>query len=413
MRRAGTVLDQVTEVVGNQNCSGCGACVLIDPRLAMGTDTAGFARPVVAHPDASVEDESAASAEFRRVCPGVTVRRESARAARVDPLFGPWIGVWRAHATDPDIRHRGSSGGVITALAGYLLETGQVGRVLAAGQDARRPMGSTDVTATSADEVRPTAGSRYAPVSIAANTTALAPDSLVVAKPCEASALRELNAARDLDRPLTLSFFCAGVPSRHATERLVQALGVAAEDVAALRYRGHGWPGAFTVRDLEGNETSCSYQESWGDVLGKAVQWRCKICPDGVGEASDITAGDFWDTDERGYPTFADAPGQSVLISRTPRGHSVVLAALAAGAIAATPADIADLAAVQPLQTSRRRTLRGRLLGARIAGRSVPRYVGFPLTRLGLANSRASLRAGRGTYARVRCEARMASEEVT
>ena len=60
-------------------------------------------------------------------------------------------------------------------------------------------------------------------------------------------------------------------------------LGVAPEDLAAFRYRGDGWPGYATATRRDGSAERMSYNDSWGDILTRHVQFRCKICPDGVG----------------------------------------------------------------------------------------------------------------------------------
>lgn len=49
-----------------------------------------------------------------------------------------------------------------------------------------------------------------------------------------------------------------------------------------------------------------SYNESWGNILGKYLQKRCKICPDGIGEFADIVCADAWHGDKSGYPNFEE-----------------------------------------------------------------------------------------------------------
>jgi coenzyme F420 hydrogenase subunit beta len=176
----------------------------------------------------------------------------------------------------------------------------------------------------------------------------------------------------------------------------------AGEHVTGLRYRGHGWPGRFTVDRADGSSVSASYEKSWGESLGPAVQWRCKICADGVGESADVTAADLWRADARGYPDFTDAAGVSALIARTRRGLDLVVRAVDAGIIAVHPIDIDELAAVQPLQRRRRETLAGRLVGTVLAGGRVPRYRGFSLLRLAFSRLRETVRVARRSYRRRR-----------
>ena len=152
--------------------------------------------------------------------------------------------------------------------------------------------------------------------------------------------------------------------------------------------------------DSAGTTVSASYEESWGSHLGKQLQNRCKICPDGTGSHADISVGDFWDADPDGYPLFTEGGGRSVAIARNDRGHALLVAAREAGVLVLEEIEIARVAAVQPTQDQRVRTLLGRLAGRRLAGQVVPRYRGFGLWRLGLRAPRQTVRFLRGSYRR-------------
>ena len=391
--------DAIDGVVRSGNCSGCGMCTLLDPGLGMQLDSAGFNRPVAT---GALNPAPDALSKFRTGCPGLTVAAQSPPGSTRHSTMGPVVRAWRAWATDPDTRFLGSSGGALTALAAWLAETGEAASVVGARAEPANPRRTVSVRITSREEALAAAGSRYAPAS---NCTAAEPGdaaSAFVGKPCEVSALAAIADSAS-PRPLLLSFFCAGTPSQFATDRLVEGLGVApAERPTGLWYRGHGWPGRFTVERRGTESVSASYDESWGEHLGPAVQWRCKICPDGVGESSDVTAADLWEADERGYPDFTERAGVSALIARTERGLDVVTRAIAAGVLEATPLDIDELARVQPLQRERRQTLLGRLVGTVAAGGRVPRFRGFGLARFAAARLRLVLRVARGTYRRRR-----------
>ena len=384
----------IARVVEADLCSGCGGCLLLDSGLALELDSAGFARPARVSPGAAVPD---AEARFAASCPGRTVTAQHAAGATRHPTMGSVLGAWEAWASDDDIRRAGSSGGTLTALADWLTTTGRASRVTGAApapSDARR---TVSVTITTRAEALAAASSRYGPVTGAPGS--LDPSGAIVGTPCRISAVRAL--APDEEAPVLLSFFCAGTPSQVATDALASDLG-APGPAAAMRYRGDGWPGRFTVSKSDGTTASLSYEESWGEHLGRAVQWRCKICPDGVGESADIVAADLWESDERGYPSFVEREGVSALLARTPRGLALVNEAIAAGILSATPLEVGRLAAVQPLQVDRRETLLGRLLGTLVEGGHIPRYRGFGLVGLALPRWRAVLRVGRGTYRRRR-----------
>lgn len=358
----------------------------------------GYLRPVVTGPP---DEQLRAGRVFRRVCPGRQVVASRPAASTRHPLFGPYIRTWEAWAVDPEVRDRGSSGGVLTAINGWLLESGTATVVSTAAADPSRPVRTVPVQITSKEEALASAGSRYAPVGIGANLLR-GPDNAITAKPCEVAAVRALSAVSEDDAPILLSFFCAGTPSQWASEQLIRDLGGPEPDeVTELRYRGQGWPGRFTAR-FAGGEVSTDYRTSWGKSLGPTAQWRCKICPDGVGESADITAADSWEVDERGYPVFREQEGRSALLARTKRGLDIILAAEAANVIELRPLDLSHLVRAQPSQTKRRQFLAGRLWGARLGGRPVPRFRGFGLTWLALSDPLTAARTLRGTQRRVR-----------
>jgi coenzyme F420 hydrogenase subunit beta len=163
------------------------------------------------------------------------------------------------------------------------------------------------------------------------------------------------------------------------TAALLAALGAEPARTLAFRYRGMGWPGRATATLDDGTTRSMSYHESWGGILSKHVQHRCKICADGSGVAADIACADAWESDAAGYPLFEEGPGTSLIVARTALGAEIVAAAEAAGRIETAPFDPAALAAIQPGQRERRRALLARLLALRLALRPVPRYAGLGL----------------------------------
>ncbi|MDO5500607.1 MAG: Coenzyme F420 hydrogenase/dehydrogenase, beta subunit C-terminal domain [Propionibacteriaceae bacterium] len=319
------------------------------------------------------------------------------RGAERDDFLGPLHGAWRAWATDPAIRHRGSSGGTLTALAAYLSQRGETVSGVQASPD--QPRLTVPVRITSREAALAAAGSRYAPVSAAGRATDGA--GVVIGKPCEVAGRRQLDGVRGADSPVLMSFFCAGTPSQSATEQLLEDHGIGRDEpLEDLWYRGRGWPGSFTGVTGDGRRAEVDYATSWGAALGPTVQWRCRMCVDGVGEFADITAGDFWDSDERGYPVFEDGAGVSALLARTERGLQIVREAIADGVIEVQPMDITALLNVQRYQVERRKYMLGRLIGNRLSGGTNPRYRGFRFAWLVRHSPRRVWHEVRGTIKR-------------
>jgi coenzyme F420 hydrogenase subunit beta len=367
------------KVVRGETCSGCGLCAGIDPAITMTRDARGFFRP-----QAVGEARDGSDALLATACPGARVSPWQ-EAPNRHVLWGPWWRCLTGHATDPDIRHKGSSGGVISTLALHLLETGQADRVLQAAMDPLQPLQTIAWQSTDRAGLLAAAGSRYAPASPLAGLMAELdkPGRLVfVGKPCDAGALRQLC---DADPGIAerfvaiLSFFCAATPSQRGTDRIVEALGAAPGQITRFRYRGEGWPGSAAATLKDGQEKRMRYADSWGAILSKEVQFRCKICPDGVGGVADVAAADAWYGGEDGYPAFEEAEGRSLILTRTARGDALVAAAEAAGRLATEPLAIGEVVKMQPHQAHRRRHLKARAMAVRLTGGFLPEMEGLDL----------------------------------
>lgn len=384
-------------------CAGCGACAAVAPgRVRMAVQAPGYLRPVQ---DGALT--GAEEAQIAAICPGLGLVQEA--AGRPDhAMWGPVLSTLTGWAGDPALRHQGSSGGALSAILTHLLATDVVDRVLQTTAALVPAYGNRSQTSTTAAEVFAAAGSRYAPSAPLADLAGeLARPGRVafVGKPCDVAALRALaarNAAVAAKFPVLISFFCAGVPSLAGARALVAALGVAEADLAAFRYRGQGWPGRAVATRRDGTSADMSYHDSWGGILSKHVQFRCKICPDGTGGFADIVCADAWATDARGYPLFEEQAGVSLILARTSLGEALVRAAMDRGDLVAAPHDLGTVAAMQPGQTRRKRVLLARLAALGVLGRPRPRYRGFHLaTHLRGAGPKALLREFLGTCRRL------------
>lgn len=384
-------------------CSGCGGCALVAPgRITMETVAPGLLRP--RQTAALSADEEA---HIAALCPGLGQSVEAA-GRRDDVLWGPYRAMRTGHATDPELRHAASSGGALSAALVHLLETGAVDGVIQTAAAPDLAIGNVTVLSRTPAEVQAAAGSRYAPSSPLADLADRLDEAgrfAFVGKPCDVAALRALAGrdARVAARiPVMLSFFCAGVPALAGAREVLDRLGAAESETAAFRYRGRGWPGRATARLRGGAERSMSYHDSWGGVLSRHVQHRCKICADGTGKAADLVCADAWECDDRGYPIFDEKPGISLIVARTERGSTLMEAAEAAGHLTTAAFDPAGLARMQPGQSGRRRALLARLAGLRVLGRPVPRYRGLHLAAAARQNTlRSNLRNFAGMVSRV------------
>ncbi|KRP88606.1 hypothetical protein AOQ73_27730 [Bradyrhizobium pachyrhizi] len=334
------------DVVGAGLCTGCGLCASIaDSPISMGINIEGNMRPLVRGDVAPEKNE-----QIMAVCPGVSVQGPGRpQGVTIHPVWGPMREIHRSWSSDPVVRHKGAAGGTLTALGRYLLASDRVQAVLHVRADDQKPWLTTSTISRTPDEVLRGAQSRYGPSSPLVNLHRLLDEGkrfAVVAKPCDISAVRALGCVDSrVERliPYMLTNFCGGVHSVHIAKAVMRHHGVDELDVALYRYRGEGWPGPLRVQTRNGTVYDLPYPGAW--LMGKfgyELQFRCKICPDGVGEVADISAPDGWIL-RSGKRCYAEAPGTNVAIVRTPAGEELLHSSIDAGYLEVAPVSVEEI----------------------------------------------------------------------
>jgi coenzyme F420 hydrogenase subunit beta len=398
---------QIEEIVAGGLCMGCGLCgSLAGPdRIAMTMTPEGRLRPA--------ETDGLDSGTLRRinaVCPGVRVTgadpERLVAGTPTDLMWGPAARLVTGYAGDPDIRHLGSTGGVLTALSCFLLETGRVNFILHVAASRMQPMRSEPRLSFDRASVIEGAGSRYGPVAPLADFNAVLDRGepfALVAKPCDITAVRNLARLDPrVDRLMryALTFLCGGASDLTKSEEVLQGLGIGEDQLSLFRYRGFGNPGPTRAETKDGQAFEISYQQMWEDESKWMIQRRCKICADPIGESADLAASDVW---PGGGPTGEDA-GFNGIIARTARGVELFEAAKAAGAIIVErEIGFRDMDFFQPHQVRKRRAIWARFAGMRAAGRPAPSADGLRLTEIARQNSISeNLDEARGARRRAR-----------
>lgn len=369
-------MGEIQNTVRQGLCVGCGLCAseVGEGKVVMRLAANGFLRPQVLG-----ELSSEAEQRFLQVCPGRSLQLKPAPGVQVDSAWGPVVTPRTGWSTDPEVRYKGSSGGGISAMLIHLLEQGRIDFAAHIAADPSNPLGNRLQLSRSKAEVLQAAGSRYAPAAPLEGVERLFQGGkrfAFVGKPCDVAAMRAYVHANPQHAPqlvMLISFMCAGVPSIKGTHEVLGALGTSAEQVVRFQYRGEGWPGYATAMTADGSKLQMDYNTSWGQILGKHLQLRCKLCPDGTGEFADVVCADAW-YGKDGYPDFAERDGRSMVLTRTPAGEALVKEAVAAGALQVQPLDLQDLPAIQPYQLTRKQVVLGRLLGFAVMRGVWPRF---------------------------------------
>jgi coenzyme F420 hydrogenase subunit beta len=305
-------------------CTLCGACVSICPLGVIAADEERV----------YLQGECISCGLCYRFCPGREIDFDALSRTHFgcppqDPLLGYYrlLGVGRANSEE--IRQRGASGGVVTALLTHLLEEGKIKGAVAVTMTVDRPWQSQPSLLTAPQEVKGAAQSKYSLVSLDALLGQARKEEgpfAMVGLPCHVHGLRCLQRLGSFRQkfPLVIGLFCGFNLRPAATEYLIRKLGFEKEEVAHLEYRGGNWPGGFLVVGRNGRQAFIP-KNRYNYVNLMYVPRRCLTCPDLTNELADVSVGDMWLEEYAG--------GWSTVIGRSPRGEDVVRKAALKGVI--------------------------------------------------------------------------------
>ena len=365
---------------------GCGICqgVAGTDRLRVEWDARGAYRPRVL-----VDLDPPTQAAIRAVCPGLRMQLpaavSSAPRGTNDLIFGHIERMVEAYAADPDIRFASSSGGILTALTVYLLETGRARAVLNVAASPTHPARSVSHVSRDRAGALAAAGSRYGPAAPLLRLHELlevGEPFAVVGKPCDIAAVRNL-ARRDrrVGRLVValLTVMCGGQAEMSFIWELLNNQGVTEEELASFRCRGNGCPGPTAFETKDGRHFAFTYDEVWGDSIHEwGLPFRCKICWDSQGEQADLMSFDSVAPEH----IEGENEGFNTVLVRTSRGAGLLREAEAAGAVIVTrDVELEALHEWQPHIVRRRESALSRVTGTALRSGVLPQVDGYRLLR--------------------------------
>ena len=343
----------------------------------MEINSKGFYEPVFKEPLNKEETST-----ILNCCPGINVEGDNISTVwgRIDELSEAW-------ATDPLVRNRASSGGVITALSIYLLESNIVEGILQVGVKENSSLLNQLKVSKTREEVISNCASRYAPALVFDKLFDLLNKSkdnyAFIGKPCDIAGLK--NFLKEFPEYKSrfkyfIALFCAGMPSYRGTKKILERSGYDDEPID-IKYRGDGWPGMFKATYQDKPPFKMTYNESWSTILSKYMDLRCKICADGIGMLADISVGDSWQTKD-GYPDFEEKDGKSFVIMRNNEGKKLFYGALKSGYITSSNLDIDKIVEMQRYQYNRRLNVGYRLIPVLLKTKFLIKFKGLGIVKM-------------------------------
>lgn len=251
---------------------------------------------------------------------------------------GDFIACYSTYASDAAFREQAASGGSVSRLLAYLLETDQIDGALVLDteivDDQVKPRFKI---ARTPEEVRSAQGSKYTAVYFAANALPLVKRFegrlAIVALPCDATIVhRYRQKHKDVDDKIRFVFtlFCGHNSEPELTTMIVDKLRQSPDDrLVDWRYRYGHWRGEMRAEFEQQGEVvkPFTYFSDYRNLYFFA-QPKCHHCFDHYGYNCDISAGDIWSPAMRTRPI-----KHTALIARSARGDQLIKAALGAGVL--------------------------------------------------------------------------------
>ena len=280
------------EVINQDKCVGCAACVTICP-----VDVFDFVdeKPVDTRHTACVYCELCVD-----VCPVLRPtdndlgEQIGLLEPKLDSGFGPYGYGCYARATDKAILEAGQDGGVCTALLLHGMQNGTLEGVVAGEEIADNPQMGSSMLQTTADEIIKGQRSRY---TYQPNTLALVEAMkknisplAVVGVPCQVNGVRQMqHSAISLDVAkwyrnnvsLVIGLFCSEAFTEESIDWLADKLEVKKSDITNINIKGR-----IEVKLRDGREEVASLK-----AMGKLARPACLYCMDYSADNADIGFG--------------------------------------------------------------------------------------------------------------------------
>lgn len=369
-------------------CTGCGTCAGVCPSeaITMVCDKKGMVIPQVNR------EQCTECGLCLQVCPGY----ELSFAHLTQTLFGtqpenvaigPYRALYAGHATNPELRKRTQSGGMISALLNFMLKQGMIDGAVVTRWKADDPLVTETFIASTQKDVLSAALSKYIPVpvnEIFAELSRRKGRYAFVGTPCQIHGIRKAEALLPWLREkiaLHIGLHCLGVFNKHFPKDMLVRMGVERKELKHFIFRSKqpwGWPCHMHIEALDGRRWNIPGKYSRLATRPYYTPYRCSLCFDKLNELADITFGDCRIPRHYGVKKLADAYrpdnlGKSDVIIRTEQGENALKAAIDHGVVDVDPSTPDEIVTTTKV-IEKKLGVNSYSLKARIRGRPVPKY---------------------------------------
>ena len=379
-------VEKLAQVVRRGLCTRCGACVgLSDGAIQIRDRDGSFLPEQVRWLDASLADRiwrgcSAAEVSF----PDLNLRVFGSQ--RRHAFLGHFRRLSIGYCTDPVVRQKCASGGILSTILTWLLQTRRIDGAVVTGMDPARPWRPRTSIVRTQEEILDAAQSKYVITSVNEILPEIAGFGgrlAYVGLPCQVHSLRKLQVAGDpavRNIRFVLGPFCGNTLHFTAVRTLLRSYGVSDfRRIRKLRFREGEWPGSMLVElDTGDHYRLPKFHANY--LIPFHIMKRCLLCTDLANEFADLSGGDAWspEYEHRGK-------GFSLVVCRSEEMDELLSEMETDGILSLTSLEVADAVAMHSHGYDlKKRGAFIRMRFLRALGRPTPEY-GYEIERPGLA----------------------------
>ena len=233
-------------------------------------------------------------------------------------LISPYQRLFIGYSNSNKHRHIGSSGGIGSELASFVLEKGMVDLVIGVGFSKCDPTLPEYQVIECPEDVDKLSGSKYVYMKFKPLSKLLAlynkKSVAVFVQPCFVKAIRSFQRNKYPNIKYVFSFFCGYNITYEGTEYLICKTKIKKEEVDCMAYRWGDYPGGFMVKSKDGKIVSFG-KECYELIDLMFLRKGCKNCTYYMGEGADVVLGDAW---------LKNLRQSSIVITRSDAGTKVI-----------------------------------------------------------------------------------------
>jgi coenzyme F420 hydrogenase subunit beta len=381
-------LRSLAKIIDGGLCHRCGSCVGICPTKVLGLDQEDY--PAVHNLSACTDCDLCV-----KVCPGdefdikEAYQKQFNTECDVTNTHGEFQEAFISYATDPDIRERSTSGGLVTAILLNMMELGKIDGAVVIVSDKDEIWRGKPIVARSREEILDAMKSKYAisPTnSVFGEIREIPGRYALVGLPCQ---IHGFVKAAELDQRLkervvlTIGLYCHAAIEHDALKIIWKSLGDKVQGATKYISRVGKHPGTPHLEYADGSLYPVYFGEKKGyrpssmEVINIVYRLytpaRCLTCFDASAEFADIAVGDPWMAPPHEGVDFYK--GWSFGLVRTARGKEACEDALKHQRIVNEPITRKEALACNKMMSTEKRWRAFRVIETlRRQGRPVPAY---------------------------------------